>query len=106
MTPVLVGSSFKNKGVQKLLDAIVDFLPSPVDLQPVEGYHPRTDKIVVRKPDADEPSLRSRSRLPLIPMLVKSHIFGSIPVQSRPAGRFSMSTRQEGTYLTVVADAR
>jgi len=55
VTPVLVGSSFKNKGVQKLLDAIVDFLPSPVDLLPVEGYYPRTDKIVVRKPDADEP---------------------------------------------------
>jgi len=55
VTPVLVGSSFKNKGVQKLLDAIVDFLPSPIDLPPVEGYHPRTDKIVARKPDADEP---------------------------------------------------
>jgi elongation factor G len=55
VTPVLVGSSFKNKGVQKLLDAIVDFLPSPIDLAPVEGYYPRTDKIVVRKPDADEP---------------------------------------------------
>jgi elongation factor G len=55
VTPVLVGSSFKNKGVQKLLDAIVDFLPSPSDLQPVEGYHHRTDKVVVRKPNADEP---------------------------------------------------
>ncbi len=55
VTPVLVGSSFKNKGVQKLLDAIVDFLPSPVDLPPVEGHHPRTEKIVVRKPSDDEP---------------------------------------------------
>ncbi len=55
VTPVLVGSSFKNKGVQKLLDAIVDFLPSPVDLPPVEGYHPRTDKMVTRKPSSDEP---------------------------------------------------
>lgn len=55
VTPVLVGSSFKNKGVQKLLDAIVDFLPSPADLKPVEGHHPRTDKIETRKPEADEP---------------------------------------------------
>jgi elongation factor G len=55
VTPVLVGSSFKNKGVQKLLDAIVDFLPSPSDLQPVEGYHARTEKVVTRKPEADEP---------------------------------------------------
>ncbi len=55
VTPVLVGSSFKNKGVQKLLDAIVDFLPSPADLKPVEGHHPRTDKIEVRSSDPDAP---------------------------------------------------
>ncbi|MCC6964467.1 MAG: elongation factor G [candidate division Zixibacteria bacterium] len=55
VTPVLVGSSFKNKGVQKLLDAIVDFLPSPMDLKPVEGHHPRTDAVLLRKPDPKEP---------------------------------------------------
>jgi elongation factor G len=55
VTPVLVGSSFKNKGVQKLLDAIIDFLPSPADLAPVEGPQPRTGKVVSRKPESDEP---------------------------------------------------
>lgn len=55
MVPVLCGSSFKNKGVQKLLDAVVDFLPSPLDKPPVNGHVPdRLDKIVVRQPDVDE----------------------------------------------------
>ena len=54
--PVLCGSSFKNKGVQNLLDAIVDFLPSPLDVPPMEGtdLHDKTKKIV-RKPDDNEP---------------------------------------------------
>ncbi|MBK7090202.1 MAG: elongation factor G [bacterium] len=55
VTPVLVGSSFKNKGVQKLLDAIVDFLPSPADLKPVEGHHPRNDKVEIRSSDPSAP---------------------------------------------------
>ncbi len=57
MVPVLCGSSFKNKGVQKLLDAVVDFLPSPLDKPPVNGHVPdRPDKIVVRRPSVDEPT--------------------------------------------------
>ena len=55
IVPVLCGSSFKNKGVQKLLDAIVDFLPSPVDLPPVEGEVPGTGEKAQRKPSDDEP---------------------------------------------------
>ncbi len=57
MVPVLCGSSFKNKGIQKLLDAVVDFLPSPLDLPPVNGYMPgRPNKLVVRRPDSTEPA--------------------------------------------------
>jgi len=55
VTPVLVGSSFKNKGVQKLLDAVVDYLPSPEDLPPVKGHHPDTEKTMERRPETDEP---------------------------------------------------
>ena len=49
VTPVLCGSAFKNKGVQQLLDGVVDFLPSPLDIPPVKGIDPNTDKEVERE---------------------------------------------------------
>ena len=55
ITPVLCGSAFKNKGVQRLLDAIVAFLPSPLDVGSVKGINPKNDEEVERKPDASEP---------------------------------------------------
>ncbi|MGH7429192.1 MAG: elongation factor G, partial [Candidatus Methylomirabilaceae bacterium] len=55
LVPVLVGASFKNKGVQPLLDAVVDYLPSPADLPPVEGTVPRTGKPAIRAAKATEP---------------------------------------------------
>ena len=53
--PVLCGSAFKNKGVQPLLDAVVDFLPSPLDVPAVKGVKPDSDDIVERKSDDKEP---------------------------------------------------
>jgi len=55
LTPVLCGSAFKNKGVQQLLDAVIDYLPSPVDLPPVVGTTQDGSQEVVRKPDDHEP---------------------------------------------------
>ncbi len=55
LVPVLCGASFKNKGVQPLLDAIVDYLPSPVDIPPVEGTVPESEELVERRPADDEP---------------------------------------------------
>ncbi|MBU1045089.1 MAG: elongation factor G [Candidatus Omnitrophica bacterium] len=56
IVPVLCGSAFKNKGVQRLLDAVTMYLPSPVDLPPVEGHDPDdVEKKILRKPDDNEP---------------------------------------------------
>ena len=53
--PCLCGASFKNKGVQPLLDAIVNYLPSPLDIPSVQGVHPTTQQKVIRKADEQEP---------------------------------------------------
>jgi elongation factor G len=55
LVPVLCGSAFKNKGVQPLLDAVVAYLPSPLEVPPTEGIVPGTNKAVVREPDDKEP---------------------------------------------------
>ena len=53
--PMLCGSAFKNKGVQPMLDAVVDYLPSPLDLPPTQGIDPKTDLPMTRNPSEDEP---------------------------------------------------
>ncbi|MEG1305411.1 MAG: elongation factor G, partial [Oscillospiraceae bacterium] len=53
--PVTCGTSYKNKGVQKLLDAVVDYMPSPVDVPPIHGMNPKTDVEEVRHSDDNEP---------------------------------------------------
>src|SRR5213594_3542693 len=55
ITPVLCGSAFKNKGVQPLLDAVVDYLPSPVDIPPVKGINPDDESFIERKASDEEP---------------------------------------------------
>ena len=53
--PMMCGSAFKNKGVQAVLDAVCTYMPSPLDVDAVEGIHPKTDETIDRKPDPNEP---------------------------------------------------
>ena len=55
VVPVLCGAAFRNRGVQTMLDAVVDFLPSPIDVPPVEGTHPHTNERIERRASDDEP---------------------------------------------------
>ena len=55
INPVLCGTSYRNKGVQPLLDAVVDYLPSPLDIPPVTGTKPDSDEVIERKADDNEP---------------------------------------------------
>src|SRR6476469_978524 len=55
IVPVFTGSACKNKGVQTLLDAVVDYLPSPLDIPAIEGENPKTNAVETRPPDAKAP---------------------------------------------------
>jgi elongation factor G len=56
MVPVLCGASFKNKGVQALLDAVIDFLPAPMDVPAIQGHLPHHDEHMIERPVNDEAS--------------------------------------------------
>ena len=55
ITPVMCGSALRNKGVRPMLDGVIDYLPSPIDIPPVQGTNPKTEQIEARKPADDEP---------------------------------------------------
>src|SRR5687768_14201304 len=87
MTPVLCGSAFKNKGVQQLLNAVIDYLPSPLDVPPITGHPPHHDEQVIeRKPDDKEPFAALAFKIMTDPYVGKLTYFrvysGSLPAGS------------------------
>jgi elongation factor G len=87
IVPVLCGSAFKNKGVQQLLDATIDFLPSPLDVKAISGHEPHhDDSIIERKPDDKEPFAALAFKIMTDPYVGKLTYFrvysGSLPAGS------------------------
>jgi elongation factor G len=89
LVPVLCGSSFRNKGVQPLLDAVVDYLPSPLDLPPVRGVDPRTGETVERPADPAGPFAALAFKIVTDPYVGKLTYF-----------RVYSGTLRAGSYVT------
>src|SRR5918999_6039075 len=114
MTPVLCGSSFKNKGVQPLLDAVIDFLPSPLDVPPVEGHEPvkgeDEDRPAVRKAADDEPFSALAFKIMADPYVGKLTYFrvysGRLEAGSRVLNVTTGRTERIGRILMMHANER
>jgi elongation factor G len=92
MQPVMCGSAFKNKGVQSLLDAVCEFLPSPLDLPPVKGKHPETEQEIERKPDVKEPFAALAFKIATDPYVGRLCFF-RVYSGSLDAGSYVLNTR-------------
>jgi elongation factor G len=113
ITPVLCGSSFKNKGVQPLLDAVIDFLPSPLDVPPVEGHEPvkgEEDRPAVRHADDAEPFSALAFKIMADPFVGKLTYFrvysGRLEAGSRVLNVTTGRTERIGRILMMHANDR
>ena len=95
INPMLCGSSFKNKGVQTMLDAVCAYLPSPVDTPEIEGRDPRfEDKVVVRKPEEEEPLCALAFKIATDPYVGRLCYF-RVYSGSLPAGSYVYNPRSD-----------
>jgi len=114
MTPVLCGSSFKNKGVQPLLDAVIDYLPSPLEVPPVEGVEPdkadANGKSAVRRPTDQEPFAALAFKIMADPYVGKLTYFrvysGKLAAGSRILNMSTGRTERIGRILMMHANHR
>jgi elongation factor G len=114
LTPVLCGSSFKNKGVQPLLDAVIDYLPSPLDVPPVVGTElikgEENERQVVRKPDDSEPFAALAFKIAADPYVGKLTYFrvysGHLDAGSRVLNVGTGRTERIGRILMMHANDR
>jgi elongation factor G len=110
ITPVLLGSAFKNKGVQPLLDAVVEYLPSPLDVPPVHGVDPRTDHDLSRRPALDEPFAALAFKVMSDPYVGKLTYFrvysGTLKAGDRVLNTTTGKTERIGRILQMHANSR
>jgi elongation factor G len=114
LTPVLCGSSFKNKGVQPLLDAVIDYLPSPLEVPPVDGVEPdkadSNGKATVRRPSDDEPFAALAFKIMADPYVGKLTYFrvysGKLRAGSRVLNVSTGRTERIGRILMMHANHR
>jgi elongation factor G len=110
ITPVLLGSAFKNKGVQLLLDAIVDYLPSPLDVPPVHGIDPKTEQEAERKADPKEPFSALAFKVMSDPYVGKLTYFrvysGTLKAGDRVLNTTTGKTERVGRILQMHANHR
>jgi elongation factor G len=114
MTPVLCGSSFKNKGVQPLLDAVIDYLPSPLDVPPVEGIEPikgeEEGRPATREPKDDQPFAALAFKIMADPYVGKLTYFrvysGKLDAGSRLLNVSTGRTERVGRILMMHANHR
>ncbi len=109
-TPVLCGSSFKNKGVQPLLDAVIDYLPSPLDVPPVEGVDLKTDEPIIRHADDTEPFAALAFKIMADPFVGKLTYFrvysGRLEAGGRVLNATTGKTERVGRILMMHANDR
>ncbi len=110
VTPVFCGTAFKNKGVQPLLDAVVDYLPSPLDVPPVHGLDPRTGKELSRRPAEDEPFAALAFKVMSDPYVGKLTYFrvysGTVHAGDRVVNTSNGKTERVGRLLQMHANHR
>ena len=110
LNPILCGSALRNKGVQPLLDAVVDYLPSPLDVPPVEGINPYTKKVEVRSADPDVPLAALVFKIATDPYVGRLAYFrvysGKIKVGSRIINSTKRRRERIGKLLRMFADHR
>ncbi len=90
--PMMCGTAFKNKGVQAVLNAVCAFMPSPLDVEAVEGTDPRTDKIISRKPTNDDPFAALAFKIATDPYVGRLAFF-RVYSGTLNAGSYVMNTR-------------
>jgi len=110
VNPVLLGSAFKNKGVQPLLDAVIDYLPSPLDVPPVHGIDPRTEHELSRRAALDEPFSALAFKVMSDPFVGKLTYFrvysGRVKAGDRVLNTTTGKTERIGRILQMHANTR